>query len=63
MNHIRTLAHIRTPRMAKSFRACVNLTGKQQILTDSGRIRAEEYRRLNRVQQAVDQRIVLERGL
>jgi len=48
---IRTLAHIRTPRMTKSFRATVNLTGKSQILADYGRIFLEEFRRLNREQQ------------
>lgn len=50
MNKIRPLAHIRTPRMAKSFRACVNMTGKPQILADLGRIYSEEYQRLNRMQ-------------
>ena len=51
MNKIHTIAHIRTPRMLKGFRGCVTMTGKSQIITDFGRIYAEEYRRLNRVQQ------------
>ncbi len=59
MNKIRTLAHIRTPRMVKSFRTCVNMTGKSQILADFGRIYLEEYRRLNRVQCAKSKRISL----
>lgn len=58
MNCIRTLTHIRTPRMTKSFRACVTMTGKSQILTERGRILAEEYRRLNRIQQAGNNRIL-----
>jgi hypothetical protein len=63
MNKIRTLAHIRTSRMAKSFRACVNMTGKSQILADFGRICSEEYQRLNRVQHAKGKRILLRSAL
>jgi hypothetical protein len=51
MKKIRTLAHIRTPRMIKSFRACINVTGRSQIFAEIGRVYAEECRRLNRVQQ------------
>ncbi|MEI6069707.1 MAG: hypothetical protein WCP96_20405 [Methylococcaceae bacterium] len=63
MNKIHTIAHIRTPRMLKGFRGCVNMTGKSQILADFGRICSEEYRRLNRVQQASGKRILLRRAL
>ena len=64
MNKIHTIAHIRTMRMAKSYRACVNLTGKSQILTDFGRIYSEEYQRLNRVsQKGHKKRILLRRVL
>ncbi len=63
MNKIHTIAHIRTPRMLKGFRGCVNMTGKSQILADYGRICSEEYRRLNRVQQASGKRILLRRAL
>ncbi len=58
MNKIHTIAHIRTPRMLKSFRACVNMTGKSQILAEFGRIISDEYQRLNRVQQASGKRIL-----
>jgi hypothetical protein len=63
MNKIHTIAHIRTPRMLKGFRGCVNMTGKSQILADFGRICSEEYRRLNRVQQASGKCILLRRAL
>ncbi len=63
MNKIHTIAHIRTPRMLKGFRGCVNMTGKSQILADFGRICSEEYRRLNRVKQASGKRILLRRAL
>ena len=63
MNKIHTIAHIRTPRMLKGFRGCVNMTGKSQILADFGRICSEECRRLNRVQQASGKRILLRRAL
>ena len=64
MNKIHTIAHIRTMRMAKCYRACVNLTGKSQILTDFGRIYSEEYQRLNRVSQTGHKkRILLRRVL
>ncbi|MEI6269686.1 MAG: hypothetical protein WCP01_12470 [Methylococcaceae bacterium] len=63
MNKIHTIAHIRTPRMLKGFRGCVNMTGKSQILADFGRICSEEYRRLNRIQQASGKRILLRRAL
>ena len=63
MNKIHTIAHIRTPRMLKGFRGCVNMTGKSQILADFGRICSEEYRRVNRVQQASGKRILLRRAL
>lgn len=63
MNKIHTIAHIRTPRMLKGFRGCVNMTGKSQILADYGRICSEEYRRVNRVQQASGKRILLRRAL
>lgn len=59
MNNIRTLAHIRTPRMLNSFRTCVNMTGRPQILADFGRIYLEECRRLNRVQNIKSKRILL----
>jgi len=52
MNIIRTLAYIRTPRMLKGFRACVNTTGKSQIIADFGRVKLEESLRLNRIQNA-----------
>ncbi|MFM8330452.1 MAG: hypothetical protein ACKN9T_02060 [Candidatus Methylumidiphilus sp.] len=48
MNNIRTSSHIRTHRTLRSFRACVNATGAQQILSDRGRVHHEESRRLNR---------------
>jgi hypothetical protein len=57
MNIIRTIAYIRTPRMLKGFRACVNTTGKSQIIADYGRIGLEEYLRLNRVQNAEFKRV------
>jgi hypothetical protein len=57
MNTIRTLAYIRTPRMLKGFRACVNATGKSQIIADYGRVRLEEYLRLNRIQDAEFKRV------
>jgi hypothetical protein len=63
MNKISTIAHIRTPRMLKGFRSCVNMTGKSQILADFGRICSQEYQRLNRVQQASDRCILLRRAL
>jgi hypothetical protein len=50
--------------MTKSYRACVNLTGKSQILTEFGRIYSEEYQRLNRASQTGHkQSIFLRRGL
>jgi len=61
MNKIQTMAHIRTARMLKSFRACVNMTGKSQILADFGRICSEEFRRLNRVQNALGKHILFRR--
>ncbi|MEY3758775.1 MAG: hypothetical protein RIR39_266 [Pseudomonadota bacterium] len=63
MIKINTIAHIRTPRMLKGFRACVNMTGKSQILADFGRICSEEFRHLNRVQQASGKHILLRRIL
>jgi hypothetical protein len=64
MKKIHTLAHIRTMRMTKSYRTCVNQTGKSQILTDFGRIYSEEYQRLNSLNQTSHkQRIFLRRGL
>ncbi len=63
MNKIHTIAHIRTPRMLKSFRACVNMTGKSQILVEFGRICSEEYKRLNRVRQASGKRVLLRSAL
>ena len=63
MNKIHTIAHIRTPRMLKGFRSCVNMTGKSQILADFGRIFSAEYQRLNRVQQVGGKRILLRRAL
>ncbi|MBS1205222.1 MAG: hypothetical protein H6R25_2121 [Proteobacteria bacterium] len=62
MNKIRTLAHVRTLRMVKSFRACANMTGPSQILIDSGRVYFEECRRLNRVQCAKCKRILLRKA-
>lgn len=62
MNIIRTLATIRTPRMLKGFRACVNTTGKSQIIADYGRVSLEESLRLNRVQNAESKRI-LQKGV
>lgn len=49
MINIHTLAHIRTPRMLKGFRSCINMTGQSQMIADSGRVVLEECRRLNRV--------------
>jgi len=64
MNKIHTLADIPTMRMTKSYRACVNLTGKSQILTEFGRIYSEKYQRLNHASQTGHkQRIFLRRGL
>jgi hypothetical protein len=65
MNKIHTVAHIRTARMAKSYRACVSMTGKSQILAEYGRVCAEEFQRLNRLQQqqAGGKRILLRRAL
>jgi hypothetical protein len=62
MNKIHTMVHIRTPRMLKSFRACVHMTGKSQILADFGRICSEEYQRLNRVHNASGKLIILRRS-
>jgi hypothetical protein len=61
MNKIHTMAHIRTHRMLKGFHACVNMTGKSEILTDLGRVCSEEYQRMNRVQKASGKRILLRR--
>jgi hypothetical protein len=63
MNKIHTIAHIRTPRMLKSFRACVNMTGKSQMLVEFGRLFSEEYKRLNRVRQASGKRVLLRSAL
>ena len=63
MNKIHTIAHLRTIRMAKSFRSCVSLIGTSQILADYGRICLEEYRRLNRVSQAKNKYISLRKFL
>jgi hypothetical protein len=63
MNKIHTIAHIRTPRMLKSFRGCVNMTGKPQILVDFGRICSEEFQRLNRLQQADGKCILLRKTM
>jgi hypothetical protein len=63
MYKIHTIAHIRTMQMAKSYRACVNQTGKSQIFTDLGRIYSEEYQRLNRVSQAVYKKHILLRSV
>jgi hypothetical protein len=63
MNKIHTIAHIRTIRMAKSFRSCVSLIGKSQILADYGRICLEEYCRLNRVSQAKNKYISIRKFL
>jgi hypothetical protein len=63
MNKIHTIAHIRTPRMLKGFRGYVTMTGKSQIITDFGRVYAEEYRRLNCVQLASGKRSLLRRVL
>ncbi len=52
MSKIRTSSQIRTHRGLRSFRSCVNATGIAQILPDLGRIKLEEYRRLNKVLQA-----------
>ena len=62
MNIIRTLAYIRTPRMLKGFRACVNATGKSQIIADYGRVGLEEYLRMNRVYNAESKRF-LQKGV
>lgn len=50
MSAIRTSQHIRTHRMARSFRSCPNATGASQILPDLGRVYIEEMRRLFRKQ-------------
>ena len=63
MNKIHTIAYIRTPRMLKSFRACVNITCKSQILVEFGRICSEEYKRLNRERQASGKRVLLRSAL
>ncbi len=63
MNKIHTIAHIRTMRMTKSFRTCVNMTGRSQILADLGRVYLEEFQRLNRMHQACDKRILLRKAL
>lgn len=57
MNNIHTVAHIRTPRMLKGFRSCINMTGESQIFADLGRVFLEEFRRLNRVQNAISKRL------
>jgi hypothetical protein len=49
---IRTSSHIRTHRVLRTFRSCVNATGKPQILPDHGRVNLEECHRLNRTLQA-----------
>lgn len=48
MNTIRTSQVIRTHRMLKGFRYCVNATGKSQQVSEHGRVIHEECRRLNR---------------
>jgi hypothetical protein len=63
MNKVHTTAHIRTMRMAKGYRSCVNLTGKSQILSERGRICSEEYQRLNRLSQANHKKHLLGRVL
>ena len=63
MHKIHNVAHIRTMRMAKSYHACVNLTGKSQILSDFGRICSEEYQRLNRLSQVSHKKHLLRRVL
>jgi hypothetical protein len=59
MNKIHTLAHIRTARMLNSFRACVNMTGRSQIIADFGRVYLAECYRLNRVQHSQGKRILV----
>ena len=51
MNIIRTSQHIRTHRVIKGFRSCVNATGAPQRLPDYGRVQYQEYCRLNRNQR------------
>jgi len=48
--------------MLKGFRACVNTTGKSQIIADYGRVGLEESLRLNRVQNIESKRI-LQKGV
>lgn len=62
MKTIRTLAYIRTPRMLKGFRSCVNATGKSQIIADFGRINLEEHVRLNRIHN-VEVKRILQKGV
>jgi hypothetical protein len=48
--------------MLKGFRACVNATGKSQIIADYGRVGLEEYLRMNRVYNAESKRF-LQKGV
>ena len=61
ISNIRTLTHIRTPRMLKGFRACINTTGQSQILAEWGRVFSEECRRLNRVRNVKSQSTLFRR--
>jgi hypothetical protein len=57
-NNIRSLAYIRTPRMLKGFRSCINATGKSQMISDQGRVVLAECQRLNRVYNIETKRII-----
>ena len=48
MRTFHTSSHIRTHKVLRSFRSCVNATGKAQIIPDRGRVHLQECHRLNR---------------
>ncbi len=61
MCKIHTIDYICTSQMLKSFRACINMTGKSQVFADIGRVYLAKYKRLNRIQQVSGKNILLRR--
>jgi len=49
VRNLRTSNHIRTMRMIRSFRSCINTTGQSPLLADLGRVYIEECKRLDRI--------------
>jgi len=52
VRNFRTSKHIRTMRMLRSFRSCINATGLSPLLADLGKVNIEECKRLDRLQYA-----------